>query len=152
MPVHFLPGIYNYSFCFADYTSEKLDLNDPKTFRDLSKPMGAIGTKVRCIYISTFLFSTTKCCVLQSARQAMQRSLSNYARLLWRRHRWQLTTFLLRHPLLVRWICLTLPHAASAIYEYGNGIAGTVVLTLSIAATHQHFFRAVALTKLTDYF
>ena len=27
----------------ADYESEELDLNDPKTFRDLSKPMGAQG-------------------------------------------------------------------------------------------------------------
>ena len=27
----------------ADYTSSKLDLNDPKTFRDLSKPVGALN-------------------------------------------------------------------------------------------------------------
>ena len=27
----------------ADYTSSTLDLEDPKTFRDLSKPMGAIN-------------------------------------------------------------------------------------------------------------
>ncbi|KAI8342552.1 hypothetical protein BC941DRAFT_345396 [Chlamydoabsidia padenii] len=30
-----------FPWILADYTSNKLDLNDPKTFRDLSKPMGA---------------------------------------------------------------------------------------------------------------
>ena len=30
-----------FPFILADYTSEKLDLTNPKTFRDLSKPMGA---------------------------------------------------------------------------------------------------------------
>ncbi|KAH7063205.1 hypothetical protein B0J12DRAFT_641803 [Macrophomina phaseolina] len=30
-----------FPWVLADYTSEELDLNDPKTFRDLSKPMGA---------------------------------------------------------------------------------------------------------------
>ncbi|EOD50389.1 hypothetical protein GTA08_BOTSDO12235 [Neofusicoccum parvum] len=30
-----------FPWILADYTSEELDLNDPKTFRDLSKPMGA---------------------------------------------------------------------------------------------------------------
>ncbi|ODV58345.1 Bph1p [Ascoidea rubescens DSM 1968] len=30
-----------FPWVIADYTSEELDLNDPKTFRDLSKPMGA---------------------------------------------------------------------------------------------------------------
>ena len=30
-----------FPWVLADYTSEKLDLNDPKSFRDLSKPMGA---------------------------------------------------------------------------------------------------------------
>ena len=29
----------------ADYESETLDLNDPKTFRDLSKPVGALTPK-----------------------------------------------------------------------------------------------------------
>ena len=29
----------------ADYESDVLDLNDPKTFRDLSKPVGALNTK-----------------------------------------------------------------------------------------------------------
>ena len=32
-----------FPWVIADYESEVLDLNDPKTFRDLSKPMGAIG-------------------------------------------------------------------------------------------------------------
>lgn len=29
----------------ADYSSETLDLNDPMIYRDLSKPMGALGLK-----------------------------------------------------------------------------------------------------------
>ena len=29
----------------ADYESETLDLNDPRTFRDLSKPVGALAPK-----------------------------------------------------------------------------------------------------------
>lgn len=32
-----------FPWVIADYDSEEIDLNDPKTFRDLSKPMGAIG-------------------------------------------------------------------------------------------------------------
>jgi hypothetical protein len=32
-----------FPWVIADYDSEELDLNDPKTFRDLSKPMGALG-------------------------------------------------------------------------------------------------------------
>ena len=34
-----------FPWILADYSSDTLDLNDPKTFRDLSKPMGAIGEK-----------------------------------------------------------------------------------------------------------
>ncbi len=30
-----------FPWILADYTSEELDLTDPETFRDLSKPMGA---------------------------------------------------------------------------------------------------------------
>ena len=30
-----------FPWVIADYTSETLDLSDPRTFRDLSKPMGA---------------------------------------------------------------------------------------------------------------
>lgn len=30
-----------FPWVIADYTSEELDLSDPATFRDLSKPMGA---------------------------------------------------------------------------------------------------------------
>ncbi len=30
-----------FPWILADYTSEDLDLTNPKTFRDLSKPMGA---------------------------------------------------------------------------------------------------------------
>jgi Beige/BEACH domain/PH domain associated with Beige/BEACH/Concanavalin A-like lectin/glucanases superfamily/WD domain, G-beta repeat len=32
-----------FPWVIADYESEELDLDDPKTYRDLSKPMGAIG-------------------------------------------------------------------------------------------------------------
>lgn len=32
-----------FPWVIADYESEELDLNDPKTYRDLSKPMGALG-------------------------------------------------------------------------------------------------------------
>ncbi|KAL3923251.1 MAG: hypothetical protein SGILL_001759, partial [Bacillariaceae sp.] len=32
-----------FPWVIADYESEELDLNDPNTFRDLSKPMGALG-------------------------------------------------------------------------------------------------------------
>ena len=31
-----------FPWVLADYTSEKLDLDSPDTFRDLSKPMGAL--------------------------------------------------------------------------------------------------------------
>jgi len=34
-----------FPWILADYSSDTLDLNDPKTFRDLSKPMGAIGSR-----------------------------------------------------------------------------------------------------------
>jgi hypothetical protein len=34
-----------FPWIIADYTSEVLDLNDPKTYRDLSKPMGAQNQK-----------------------------------------------------------------------------------------------------------
>jgi hypothetical protein len=34
-----------FPWIIADYVSEELDLNNPKTFRDLSKPMGAQGMK-----------------------------------------------------------------------------------------------------------
>ena len=34
-----------FPWIIADYSSETLNLNDPKTFRDLSKPMGALGLK-----------------------------------------------------------------------------------------------------------
>ena len=32
-----------FPWLIADYTSKKLDLDDPKTFRDLSKPIGALN-------------------------------------------------------------------------------------------------------------
>uniref|UniRef100_A0A182T0Y0 BEACH domain-containing protein n=1 Tax=Anopheles maculatus TaxID=74869 RepID=A0A182T0Y0_9DIPT len=34
-----------FPWILADYTSEVLDLNDPKSFRDLSKPIGVVNTK-----------------------------------------------------------------------------------------------------------
>jgi len=34
-----------FPWVLADYTSEKLDLSNPATFRDLSKPVGALDTK-----------------------------------------------------------------------------------------------------------
>jgi hypothetical protein len=34
-----------FPWILADYASEKLDLNDPQSFRDLSKPMGALGAR-----------------------------------------------------------------------------------------------------------
>ena len=34
-----------FPWILADYTSESLDLNDPATFRDLSKPVGALDEK-----------------------------------------------------------------------------------------------------------
>lgn len=32
-----------FPWVLCDYTSEELDLDDPRIYRDLSKPMGAIG-------------------------------------------------------------------------------------------------------------
>lgn len=32
-----------FPWVIADYVSEKIDLNDPKIYRDLSKPIGAIN-------------------------------------------------------------------------------------------------------------
>lgn len=34
-----------FPWVIADYTSQKLDLSNPATFRDLSKPVGALDTK-----------------------------------------------------------------------------------------------------------
>ena len=34
-----------FPWILADYTSESLDLNDAATFRDLSKPVGALDEK-----------------------------------------------------------------------------------------------------------
>ena len=34
-----------FPWILADYTSDSLDLNDPATFRDLSKPVGALEEK-----------------------------------------------------------------------------------------------------------
>ncbi len=34
-----------FPWILADYTSSSLDLNDPATFRDLSKPVGALEEK-----------------------------------------------------------------------------------------------------------
>ena len=34
---------FNFCRVIQDYKSEKLDLKDPKTFRDLSKPVGALN-------------------------------------------------------------------------------------------------------------
>ena len=41
-----------YPWILADYDSEELDLNDPKTFRDFSKPMGALSSRRLEGYIS----------------------------------------------------------------------------------------------------
>lgn len=34
-----------FPWILADYTSEKLDLNDPSAFRDLSRPVGVVNPK-----------------------------------------------------------------------------------------------------------
>lgn len=34
-----------FPWILADYTSEELDLTDPSTFRDLSKPIGVVNPK-----------------------------------------------------------------------------------------------------------
>ena len=34
-----------FPWILADYTSEELDLTDPSTFRDLSKPIGVVNSK-----------------------------------------------------------------------------------------------------------
>ena len=36
-----------FPWVIADYESDSIDLNDPACYRDLSKPMGAIGEKRR---------------------------------------------------------------------------------------------------------
>ncbi|KAI0379057.1 beach-domain-containing protein [Hypomontagnella monticulosa] len=43
-----------FPWVLADYTSEELDLNDPATFRDLSKPMGAQTTRRQFDYQSRY--------------------------------------------------------------------------------------------------
>ena len=52
-----------FPWIIADYESEKLDLNDPKTFRDLSKPLGAINEmqikKLREAYLEEINTNTT---------------------------------------------------------------------------------------------
>ena len=51
----------------ADYTSPVLDLENPKTFRDLSKPMGALGhpqrlEEARCALLSVVDASMPQLC------------------------------------------------------------------------------------------
>lgn len=36
-----------FPWVLADYTSDELDLNNPASFRDLSKPMGAVNERRR---------------------------------------------------------------------------------------------------------
>ena len=43
--VHDLSQYPVYPWVFADYASRNLDLDDPSSFRDLSKPIGALNPK-----------------------------------------------------------------------------------------------------------
>jgi hypothetical protein len=48
-----------FPWVIADYASEQLDLNDSKTFRDLSKPIGALNKEryiCLCIHIYTHTY------------------------------------------------------------------------------------------------
>lgn len=46
-----------FPWVLADYTSAELDLNDPKSFRDLSKPMGALNERRRELFVDRCLCS-----------------------------------------------------------------------------------------------
>jgi hypothetical protein len=43
-----------FPWVLADYSSEELDLNDPKSFRDLTRPMGALGEKRSRQYLERY--------------------------------------------------------------------------------------------------
>jgi hypothetical protein len=43
-----------FPWVLADYESDELDLNNPSSFRDLSKPMGALGARRREQYIERY--------------------------------------------------------------------------------------------------
>eukprot|EP00761_Pharyngomonas_kirbyi_P004206 gb/GECH01004210.1/.p1 GENE.gb/GECH01004210.1/~~gb/GECH01004210.1/.p1 ORF type:complete len:1518 (+),score=360.33 gb/GECH01004210.1/:1-4554(+) len=43
-----------FPWVLADYSSEELDLSDPNSFRDLSKPMGALGKRRREEFLERF--------------------------------------------------------------------------------------------------
>lgn len=47
-------------FIIADYTSKILDLNDPASFRDLSKPMAVQNKKREQHYINTYNVRTSE--------------------------------------------------------------------------------------------
>lgn len=50
-----------FPFVIADYTSRILDLNDPKSFRDFSKPMAVQNKKREQHYINTYNVSVLYC-------------------------------------------------------------------------------------------
>lgn len=43
-----------FPWVLADYTSSELDLNDPASFRDLSKPMGALNEQRRRLFLERY--------------------------------------------------------------------------------------------------
>lgn len=46
-----------FPWIIADYTSSRLDFNDPKTFRDLTKPVGALNPDRLAVYVVCLLLS-----------------------------------------------------------------------------------------------
>src|SRR4051794_6980953 len=51
-----------FPWILKDYTSATLDLGNPETFRDLSKPVGALNPKRVCPLLRRALWLTTSSC------------------------------------------------------------------------------------------
>lgn len=47
-----------FPWVLADYTSSELDLNNPASYRDLSKPMGALNKRRRQLFLKRYRASS----------------------------------------------------------------------------------------------
>lgn len=45
LPAHLLCICFQFPWILSDYTSEELDLSDPRVFRDLSKPVAVLNER-----------------------------------------------------------------------------------------------------------
>lgn len=51
-----------FPWVLADYTSSELDLNNPASFRDLSRPMGALNEQRRRLFLERYAGDVSYSC------------------------------------------------------------------------------------------